>query len=127
MKRMFLILLLATNSLCLGAYDFLPRDLEFDDSITSPEKFFGFEIGDRHLQHYQILAYCKHLAEESDRVQWVEYGETHGHRPLGQLLISSPENLANQDQIQKQHLQLLDPEESSRLNLEKMPIVINLK
>ncbi len=126
MKRICLVLLLAANSLCFGTYDFLPTNLDYDDSITSPEKFFAFKIGDRHLQHYQIVAYCKYLAEESDRVQWVEYGETHGNRSLGQLLISSPENLANRDQIQKQHLLLQDPEESSRLNLKKMPIVINL-
>ncbi|HBE68287.1 MAG TPA: hypothetical protein DDW52_09090, partial [Planctomycetaceae bacterium] len=57
--------------------------------LKSPAEFFDFEIGSRHLRHDQVVSYLKYLSDASDRVTLVEYGKTHGQRPLATVIISS--------------------------------------
>ena len=52
------------------------------------------------LTNNQIETAIKAYAMQSDRLQVVEYGKTHEGRTLYALYISSPENLANLDNIQ---------------------------
>ena len=69
----------------------LPRDKR-DTAITTPEEFFGFQVGSRHLRHDQLTAYMTNLAEESDRVTLRRYATSHGGRDLFVLVITSPDN-----------------------------------
>ena len=100
--------------------------VEWDDSVTSPKEFFGFEVGQRHLDHGKLVAYLKQIASESPRVEYSEYGQTHGGRPLLLLKISSLENLENIDTIRKAHRQLAKPEQSVDVETAKLPAVINM-
>ncbi|MCU0721988.1 MAG: hypothetical protein MUC83_19925 [Pirellula sp.] len=86
---------------------FFPDEVEYDPKFQSPKEFFGFEIGERHLQHFELVAYLRHLAT-SPRVKWVDYGKTHGNRPLCVLQISSAKNIKEIDSIRYAHLSLLD-------------------
>lgn len=76
----------------------LPADPRIE-AVQSPEAFFGFAIGSRHLRHDQVVAYFRHLAEASDRVTLIPYGHTHGARPLLAAAITSPDKAARLDQL----------------------------
>jgi hypothetical protein len=77
-------------------------EMKRDENISSPEQFFGFAAGSRHLRHDQVTAYLRMLAEKSSRVAWIEYGQTQGGRPLYVLAISSVENIRRLPEIQVQ-------------------------
>jgi hypothetical protein len=101
----------------------LPRPESFRSGITTPTEAFGFEPGEWHIRHDQIVSYLYRLARESDRVQIKEYGRTWQRRPLLMLTISHPDNLASIDSLRSKHLALSDPSRSMDLDLSKMPVV----
>lgn len=105
---------------------YLPKNVNYDDKIPTPKDFLGFNIGDWHLSHDQLLFYMKALAAASDRVTWEEYARSHEQRPLILLTISSPENQQNIEKLRQAHLQLNDPSSSDQLNTDEMPIVVNM-
>jgi hypothetical protein len=92
--------------------------------VPTPESFFGFSVGERHLRPDQIADYMKALAQTSDRVKLEQYGETYEKRPLLLLTITSPKNLKHLQEIRRQHLALSDPTISASVNLEHLPIVV---
>lgn len=71
--------------------------LEAQNRVTSPEEFFGHEIGaDYVLPNYQQLtAYWKKLDSESDRMELVEIGKTAEGRAQLMAIVTSPENHKN--------------------------------
>ena len=97
----------------------------FDPKIPSPEKFLGYPIGEYHTRHDRMVAYLRKLAELSDRATITEYGRTHELRPLVILTISDPSNIQNISQIQKEHLEIVDPKKKVN-NFDNKPIFINL-
>ena len=105
---------------------FWPADVPVNDKITTPREHFGFDIGERHLRHDQIVSYLKVLAEQSDRITLEEYGRTHGRRPLLLATITSPANHSRIDEIQSDHFSLAKPQDSSFVELEKLPAVMNM-
>ncbi|TVQ73785.1 MAG: zinc carboxypeptidase [Balneolaceae bacterium] len=101
----------------------LPRPESFRSDIATPAEVLGFEPGEWHVRHDQIVAYMYRLARESDRVQIQEYGRTWQRRPLLLLTISHPDNLASIDSLRTDHLALSDPSRSMDLDLSQMPVV----
>ncbi len=97
---------------------------KYDSSIPSPESSLGFMPGEWHVNHTQLINYFKELAASSENAQLVEFGRTYENRPLVYLVVSSKENIKNLDQIKSEHKKLTDPNESKKLNIEKMPAVI---
>jgi len=91
--------------------------------IPTPEQFFGFQLGEWHLSHDQLLAYLKHITALSPRARWVEHGRTYEHRPLVHLVITSEENQKNLEALRLRHLANTDPERSPQLNLAEVPLV----
>ncbi len=88
--------------------------------IPSPEEFFGFQMGaDRKLAHWDdLLEYYDLVGEASDRVQVRDMGpSTWGNRFLT-LFVSSPENLANLDELQRLNAILQDPRGYSEAEVE---------
>ena len=79
----------------------------FNSEIKSPEKFLGYPIGSEHTRHDNIINYFRNIANESDRAILRFYGKTHEGRRLAMLVVSSPENLKNIDEIQKRHLKYI--------------------
>ena len=79
----------------------------YDKSIPTPKEALGFEIGSRYCEWGDVLHYAETLARVSDRVRLVELGRTHEARRFVQLVISSPKNIANLDQIKADHLKLI--------------------
>ncbi|MCF8247993.1 MAG: zinc carboxypeptidase [Saprospiraceae bacterium] len=104
--------------------DYYLPSAKYDPAIPTPEQFFGFQIGEWHLSHDQMLAYYRALDAASDRITLHEYGRSHELRPLIYLVITSEKNHANLPAIQREHLALCDPERSNKLDVSKMPVVI---
>lgn len=88
-----------------------PIVLSAQDKVTSPEAYFGFQMGaDRQLARWdKIVDYFHLLEKQSNRLKVINMGpSTEGH-PFLLLIISSPTNLANLDQLQMINKKLSNP------------------
>ncbi len=77
----------------------LPGDFDPDPDIPTPADVLGFEPGQWHPRHDQVVTYLERLAEVSDRIQLETLGHTHGQRPLQLATFASPERLDDLDQV----------------------------
>jgi len=102
---------------------FTERYKPFHSEIPSPKDFLEYEIGSQHTRHDQIVSYLEQIAKVSDRAQIMYYGKTHEGRKLPLLVISSKENLANLESIQKAHL---DYAKGLILEEPDIPLILNL-
>jgi len=102
---------------------YLPK-ITYDKNIPTPEEYLGYQIGEWHISHDQLVAYCKELARVSDRILLKEIGRTHENRPLLNLIYTTPENHKNLESLRKEHLKLCDAKISNSLDLEKTPLVL---
>jgi hypothetical protein len=96
----------------------------FDKNIPSPEDFLGYQIGEQHISHDQLVAYMRELDRLSDRISLQITGKTYENRPLMILTITSPANHQNLEKIRTEHLKLIDPAVSAGLDVSKMPVVV---
>jgi len=81
------------------------------EEITSPEKYFGFQMGaDRKMARWdKIVEYFYHLEKESGKLKVINMGpSTMGH-PFLVVIISSPGNLANLDRFMEINKKISDP------------------
>ncbi len=85
--------------------------VEAQEKITSPEKFFGFQMGsDYKLARWdKIVDYFYLLEKQSDKIKVWNLGESSEGHPFLLTLITSGENLANLDKLQKINKELSDP------------------
>jgi hypothetical protein len=97
--------------------------LKYNADVPTPEAFFGFQVGEWHLQPEQVNSYLQALAQRSKRFTIKPYARSHEQRPLLLAIVSSPNNIANLEQLQRQHRTLADPTQSQTLNVETMPVV----
>lgn len=74
--------------------------------LQSPAEFLGYELGDRYTPHHRVLSYVEHVAEESDWVTIHHYGKTNQHRELVYLVVTTPANHANIEEIRTNNLKL---------------------
>jgi len=108
---LFLFTILSTpaaSQLLNERFQFDP-DLAYNSDITSPADFLGYQLGEEYSHHYQLGAYLKNLAAESDRVSIITYGQTYEGRDLWLVMISSEENHDNLEQIRENNLRLANP------------------
>ena len=103
---------------------YLSESTTYDKTIPTPEAFFGFQIGEQHLSHDQIVAYMRELDRLSDRITLKIVGRSYEFRPLMVLTITSPDNHRRLEEIRAEHLKLTDPSVSAGLDVSKMPIVV---
>ncbi|MDR3218894.1 MAG: hypothetical protein LBU22_07935 [Dysgonamonadaceae bacterium] len=106
----------------VGLNYYLPQSAGYDKKIPTPESVLGYQVGDWHASHEQIVNYIKAVDAASDRVKLLQYGYSHEQRPLYLLIISSPENQKNLEQIKTEHLKLSDPSVSGTVNTSNLPI-----
>lgn len=131
MKQLFIFFLLSLSVLCGLAGQKVPLsyylpDIEYQANIPTPETFFGFQVGDWHLSHDQLLSYFKHISSLSSKAKWVEHGKTYEGRPLIHLVITSEENHKNLEALRLKHVANTNPEQSAKLDLEEVPLVFYL-
>lgn len=102
---------------------YLP-DITYDKNIPTPEQYLGYQIGEWHVTHDQLLGYFKVLDAASDKIEVAEYARSHENRPLIVGMISSAENLKNKESIKKQHADLSNAATASSVNINKLPAVL---
>ncbi len=103
---------------------YLPQNISYNPNIPKPQDVIGFNIGDQHVSHDQVVMYMKELDRLSDRITLVEYAKSYENRKLLLLTITSPDNQKNIEQIKAQHVALSNPEQAANLNTANMPIVV---
>ena len=128
MKKLLLLLLplftmpLFAQKKSLSYY--LPENISYDKNIPTPEEFLGFQVGEQHVSHDQLVAYLRELDRLSDRITLKVIGRSFENRPMMVLTITSLENQRNIDKIQAEHVRLTDPSVSESVDVSKMPIVV---
>lgn len=106
---------------------FIPvQGAQYDPSILTPQAYFGFELGERLADWGDITGYMNYLAKASDRVSTKLFGKTFEGRRFMHVYITSPQNQNRLEQIRQEHMQLLDPQVSGNLDIDAMPLVVNL-
>ncbi|WP_026376174.1 M14 family metallopeptidase [Aestuariibacter salexigens] len=85
----------------------------YDSAITHPDNILGFPVGARVATPDQIHAALATWAEQSNRLQVVEYARSHEGRPLHAVFISTPDNLGRLEQIKSDIGRLADPRNTS--------------
>ena len=102
---------------------FLP-DIQYNPSIPTPRSVLGYQVGEWHASHDQVLNYVRIVADASPRVTLREYARSYENRPLVVLTITSEKNHERIDEIREQHLTLTDTKRSAKLKLKGMPTVV---
>jgi hypothetical protein len=106
---------------------FIPEgNYSFNKQVPLPESVIGFEIGQRHAEWGNVLEYMRALDAASGRVSIKQFGRTNQFRPFIQVTITSEKNQKNLENIRQEHLKLTDTDHSAKLDLQRMPLVVNL-
>jgi len=103
---------------------FLPvAKADYDPAVPVPKQALGFEVGEWHLHHHELVDYLRQIAAASDRVTLKEYARSHGRRPLVYLAITAPENHARLEEIRKAHVARVESPEKEH-EIQNAPIVV---
>jgi hypothetical protein len=83
---------------------------EAQQKVTSPEEFFGFQLGsDRNIARWdKIVDYYNLLENESDNLKVINMGPSTEGNPFLVIIISSAENLANLGRLQEVNAKISD-------------------
>lgn len=116
------LLLVSVSASATTLKDYLPTDVTYDPSIPTPKEILGYEVGEWHVRHDQLVRYMEVLAEKSDRFTIEVTGRTHEQRPLLLLTVTTPENHANIDSLRDAHTAIADPNRNG--DPETAPLVL---
>ena len=125
MKKCTLSLILVFLTTLVWAQDlsyYLPKGYTYNPAIPTPKEVLGYEVGEWHVTHDQLVMYMKAVAAASDRVIFEETGRSYEKRPQTLLTITSPSNLSKLDQIKADRAKLRIP--GSNVDIQKMPVVM---
>lgn len=101
---------------------YLPA-VTYNAAIPTPAQYLGYEVGEWHVSHDQLIAYMRELDRSTDRISLREYGRSHENRPLLCLTVTAPENQARLDDIRRQRRRLADPADGASLDPASFPAV----
>lgn len=93
--------------------EYLPTDHKYNQTIPTPESVLGFEVGERHIRHDQLLNYMKVLASSSERIKLTNIGQTQELRQQFLLTVSSKNNLVNLNEILAEKSKDIRPEDAT--------------
>lgn len=117
------VLLLSFAAKAVDLNFYLPKE-DYNPNVPTPESILGYQVGDWHIRHDQLVNFYKALAASSDRVSIKTIGYSHEQRELLHVTFTSPENHANIDAIQKAHMERLGA--SSKPISSDYPLVVNM-
>ena len=128
MKRIVFALLFFVLSQTLFAQElsyYLPDSIQYNPAIPKPKDVIYHNVGEYHITHDRLVGYMQALAKAApDRVKLELMGLSYEGRPQVLLIITSPRNHQNLEQIRQQHVQLTDPTKSASLQSGNMPVVV---
>lgn len=128
MKKFFSLFLLSfliygTSAQPLDYY--LPKNTSYNKAVPTPASVIHHEVGEWHITHDRLVNYMEAIAVAApQRVKLQTMGYTYEQRPQTLLIISSPKNITQLENIRRQHLLLADPANSGSVNINDMPIVV---
>lgn len=122
MLAAMLLSVVMANAQSLDYY--LPKNVSYNPNIPTPKSVIYHEVGEWHVTHDRLVNYMKALDAASDRISLQVSGYTYEGRPQLAMIITSPKNHAQIENIRKEHLKLSDANQSNSLNLDNMPIVV---
>ena len=88
---------------------FKVEGVEYDPSITTPDRFLGHGLGEKPVRHDMMVGYLRSLAQASPRISVETIGYSHEGRPILFFVVTSPENQQNIEEIRQSHLERLTP------------------
>jgi hypothetical protein len=100
---------------------YLPNE-EYNAAIPTPESVLGYQVGEWHIRHDQLVSYFKALAAASDRVSVKVIGRTHQHRELLHVYITHPDRHNRIDEIKQKRAQFF----TQKGNTSEDPLIVNL-
>lgn len=118
-----MVVLLSFSSVAKPLSYYFEQDVKFDPSIPTPEQVLGYEVGEWHVRHDQLVRYMEILADKSDRINFEVIGRTHEQRPLVMLTITAADKLSSIEQTRQAHLARLS-NDGSDANSTKQPAVV---
>ncbi|MDO5443069.1 MAG: M14 family metallopeptidase [Bacteroidia bacterium] len=98
----------------------------FDRSIPTPFEVLGYNIGDKFVEWSDVLIYMDTLEEASPKVSIKKFGRTWEGRQFIQVAITSEKNQRRLEEIRQEHLALTDTGRSKDLDIDNMPVVVDL-
>ncbi len=102
---------------------YLDEDHRYDSSVPTPQEILGFQIGQWHISHNQMLQYMNALAASSDRIKVETTGKSHEHKSLILLTITSKANHQNLEAIRQKHHHLTT-DKGQKIDTSSMPVVV---
>ena len=75
-----------------------------------PDSFFPNKLGEHFMPHFTIVDYFEAVGEKSNQAVFSKYGETNEGRDLVYMIVSSPENVRNIENIRQSNLDLTNGE-----------------
>ncbi len=88
---------------------YLPDGVTYSTSVPVPSAVIGFDPGDRHLHHHELLQYVRAVDAASNRMVVESIGRTHGGREQVLVIVTHPDNHARLEQIRQRHLEFPEP------------------
>lgn len=98
---------------------------KLNSGIPTPESFFGFRIGTSLVRYDKVVEYFRLLAEKSDRASLEVFGRSWEGREQVALIVTSPANLENLENIRREHLKVVDPSIPS-VDVSSQKVVVHL-
>lgn len=98
----------------------------FSKEVPTPFQVLGFNIGERYADWNDVLKYMEALERSTGKVAVQKFGKSYQQRDFIQVAISSCRNMARLEEIKREHIELTDADKSSDLNIETMPVVVDL-
>jgi hypothetical protein len=93
--------------------------------VKSPDQFLGYKLGTRYTPHYNIVNYCKQVAETApEMVKLEQYGTTNEGRPLLLLYVTSTGNMERLEAIRQNNLRLAGMTPDKMAPDEKAPAIV---
>lgn len=128
MRKFIFIVFSVLTGFFLSAQElsyYLPDSVQYNPAIPKPKEIIYHNVGEYHVTHDRLVGYMQALAKAApDRIKLENIGATYEGRPQILLIITSPKNHQNLEQIRQQHVQLTDPSKSAALNTDNMPVVL---
>src|SRR5688572_5810206 len=94
-------------------FDFYGRG-PYRENVPRPQSILRFDVGDHHTTYAQMEQVIEKIAAAApDRVKIFDIGLTPEYRMQHLVAISSPENIAQLDEIKAQNARLVDPRRTS--------------
>lgn len=118
---LFFITFSSFSAFAKPVQEYFPANHFYSTAVNTPESILGFNLGEKHIRHWEVINYLEKLAEQSVRVKLTDMGRTYQHRKQILLTFSSAQNLTNLDNILAQRATAINQKSK---NNDQQPLVL---